>query len=131
MLATEDEMLFGKRRWAVRVVKESGGAIGKPVAVELVDLLVGEAKRVQRDLGGPPDFDDLDQVVRAAKALPGEEEAVKRLTGRVGYAPDQAGLLLKGLADAAVRVYEAEGRSLGAKRGEREREPWPPHGAAG
>jgi hypothetical protein len=123
-------MLFGKRRWAVRVVKEAGGKVGKPVAVEMVDLLVGGAKRVQRDLGGPPDFDDLDHLVRAAKALPGDEAAVERLTSRIGYAPDQAGLLLTGVADAAVRVYEAEGRSLGAKRGDREREPWPPHGAA-
>jgi hypothetical protein len=123
-------MLFGKRRWAVRVIKEAGGKVGKPAAVELVDLLVAGAKHVHHDLGGPPDFDDLDLVVRAAKALPGDEAAVERLTSRIGYAPDQAGLLLKGVADAAVRVYEAEGRSLGAKRPDREREPWPPHGAA-
>lgn len=123
-------MLFGKRRWGVRVVKEAGGQIGKPVAVELVDLVVGRAKAVQRDLGGPPDFDDLDHVVRAARALPGDEAAVERLSSRIGYAPDQAGLLLKSLSDAAVRLYEGEGRSLGAKRRDREREPWPPHGAA-
>lgn len=120
-------MLFGKRRWAVRVVKEAGLKIGSPIAVEAVDLLVGEAKAAQTLSGGAqPELDDLDYVMQAARALPEEEAAVGRLTGQIGLAPDQAGLTLKGVSDAAVRLFIAQGRELGAKRPGRMREPWRP-----
>lgn len=123
-------MLLGKRRWAVRVVKGAGLKIGSPLAVEVVDLLVGEAKAAEALSGGAqPDLDDLDYVVQAARALPEEEAAVGRLTGQIGMAPDEAGLLLAGVSKAAVTLFTEEGRELGAKRPDRVREPWRPQRA--
>lgn len=120
-------MLLGKRRWAVRAAKAAGLKIGGPLAVEVVDLLVSEAKAAQTLSGGAqPDLDDLDYVVQAARALPEDEAAVVRLTGRIGMGPDEAGLLLAGVSRAAVALFTAEGRDLGAKRPDRAREPWRP-----
>src|SRR5437870_959334 len=107
-------MLFGKRRWSVRVVKEAGLKVGSPVAVEAVDLLVAEAKAAEiLSGGGQPELDDLDYVVQAARALPEEDAAVERLTGRVGLPPDEAGVTLKGVSEAALRIFVAEGREPG------------------
>jgi hypothetical protein len=122
-------MLFGKRRWAVRVIKAASLKVGSPAAVEVVDLLVQGAKAAER-LAGDHDrhLDDLDFIAQTARALVRDDQAADRLTSRIGIGPEEAARTLKAAADAADSLFQAEGREPGAPRPGRVREPWKPGG---
>lgn len=122
-------MLFGKRRWAAEVAAAAGLAPKSPDSAAVVRLLVVGSKQAQRMVrkGGPRgDMDDLDFVMMCARALPDDAAAVSRVETDLGLSDGEGRKILAGVAAAAVRLYQSNGRDLGAPRPGRTREPWSP-----
>lgn len=122
-------MLFGKRRWATEVAEAAGMETHSPAAQAVVRLLVVGAKQAQRmtrNAGPRGDMDDLDFVLMCARALPDNPAAVTRAEKDLGLPQGEGRTTLAGVAAAAVRLYQSNGRELGAPRPGRMREPWSP-----
>lgn len=80
-------MLFGKRRWAYRVIERAGYRVTTPLGVALVKMLVDGAKASERALRKPG---DLLHVANAALALHHSSEARDELAKVRGGTPEVA-----------------------------------------
>jgi hypothetical protein len=100
--------MFGKRRWAVRVIDHMGLKAGEPVGGELVSLLVSLSKQlgVHNNSRGPR-LDDGDLVLQAALMAATDPRTVGRLTNDTGVsseaAAEYAGLLFQAAEVLAVK----------------------------
>jgi hypothetical protein len=122
-------MLFGKRRWAVKVAQAAALAPASDAGRATVALLVvgpKKAQRLVRGAGPRGDMDDLDFIMRAARALSDNPAAAARLQKALAIPLTEAERMLAEIAAAAIRVYQGEGRDLGVPRPPRVREPWSP-----
>jgi hypothetical protein len=85
-------MLFGKRRWAFRIIEIAGYEVLSPLGATLVRLLVGRAKTAQRASRRPG---DLLHVATAAITLPDDRPALEALASVGGFRPQLAEQLAK------------------------------------
>jgi hypothetical protein len=71
-------LVFGRRRWAIRVVKRAGFLTRSREGKILVDLLVGASKK------NPKDLPTAEQVLFAALRMFHNQAAIARMTESLG-----------------------------------------------
>ena len=91
-------MVFGRRRWAIRVVKRAGFLTRSREGKILVDLLVGASKK------NPKDLPTAEQVLFAALRMFHNQAAIARMTEGLGVSPADAESALAKLPNAAIAI---------------------------
>ena len=91
-------MVFGRRRWAIRVIKRAGFLTRSREGKILVDLIVGASKK------NPKDLPTAEQVLFAALRMFHNPAAIARMTGGLGVSPVDAESALAKLPNAAIAI---------------------------
>ena len=91
-------MVFGRRRWAIRVIKRAGFLARSREGKILIDLLVGASKK------NPKDLPTAEQVLFAALRMFHNQAAIARMTEGLGVSPVDAERALAILPNAAIAI---------------------------
>ena len=91
-------MIFGRRRWAIRVIKRAGFLSRSREGKILIGLLVGASKK------NPKDLPTAEQVLFAALRMFHNQAAIARMTEGLGVSPVDAESALAKLPNAAIAI---------------------------